>query len=299
VVTLSTDDSICRPALCYLYPYFGPPRKPAFFPSFSSASRVSGRPAPSCFRCCQTARSPAMSRFTSAYHINRSSAHRLAERQSLAASTSTNPNVTSPPYTDDLGFSTNAASHPHLFGHSHDLSFSGLPTLPAFSETPTRMPSRITTSVLGYNHFGRERSRQRASRWLVLVLPPAFISQPQGAFGHTRSTGPSSRLPQGLLLPLYPTVNQSVPQPSEYCVSYLLIAFRSKPPVVCATKRDRPRIQFPEHYRDMPIPARQRSRFHVHTADKRRVVGYPLGASVRTERSSSNWRSSHIRTDRV
>ena len=69
------------------------------------------------------------------------------------------------------------------------------------------MPNRTTTSVLGYNQSNRERSRQRASRWLVLVLPPSFVTQSQGAFGHTLSSGQSSRLSQGLLLPLYPTVN--------------------------------------------------------------------------------------------
>lgn len=142
-----------------------------------------------------------MSRFTSAYHINRHSAHQLADRQTFAAAT----NMNTPPYTDDLGFSANVNANP--FGHPNDLSLSGLASLAALSETPTRIPSRITTSTLGYNHPGREHSRQRASRWLVLVLPPSFITGSQGTFGHTLSSGPSSRLSQGLLLPLYPTVN--------------------------------------------------------------------------------------------
>ena len=144
-----------------------------------------------------------MSRFTSAYHINRPSAQQLADRQAFAAAP--NLNTVSPPYTDDLGFSANVNSNP--FGHSNDLSLSGLASFAALSETPTRMPNRITTSTLGYNQPGREHSRQRASRWLVLILPPSFITGSQKSFGHTLSSGPSSRLSQGLLLPLYPTVN--------------------------------------------------------------------------------------------
>jgi len=150
-----------------------------------------------------------MSRFTSAHHINKPSARQLADRQAFTAATDLN--TANPPYADDLGFSATAPSNSHPFGYSHDLSFSGLASFGALSETPTRMPSRTTTSVLGYNQSGRERSRQRTSRWLVLVLPPSFITQSQGAFGQTLSSGPSTRLSQGLLLPLYPTVNQFVP----------------------------------------------------------------------------------------
>ena len=106
-----------------------------------------------------------MSRFTSAYHTNRPPIHQLTERQVLAAAANLS-------YPDDLGFSTNASGNSHMFSDPHDLPFSGLPSLAAFSDTPTRMPSRTTTSVLGYNQSGRERSRRRASRWLVLVLPP-------------------------------------------------------------------------------------------------------------------------------
>lgn len=147
-----------------------------------------------------------MSRFTSVYHANRPSAQQLADRQAFAAPT--NPNTTSPPHTSDLGFSANASTNYNLFGPSHDHPFSGLPSWAALSETPTRMQSRITTSVLGYNQSGREHSRHRVSRWLVLVLPPALLTQSQGVFGATLSS--SSRLSQGLLMPLYPTVNGSV-----------------------------------------------------------------------------------------
>jgi len=157
-----------------------------------------------------------MSRFTSAYHTNRPSPHQPTERQPLTSVAVPNPNTANLSYPDDLAFSTNTSGNSHMFGDPHELPpFSGLPSLAAFSDTPTRMPSRTTTSVLGYNQSGRERSRRRASRWLVLVLPPSFIAESQGALGHTLSSGPSSRLSQGLLLPLYPTVNQPLLQLSE------------------------------------------------------------------------------------
>jgi hypothetical protein len=154
-----------------------------------------------------------MSRFTSSNHVNRHSAQQLADRQAFASAT--NPNTVTPPYTNDLGFSANASNNYNLFGSPHDYSFSGLPSSAAIAETPTRMQSRTTTSVLGYNQSGREHSRHRVSRWLVLVLPPAFVSQSQRVFGTALSSGPSSRLSQGLLMPLYPTVNQSVLRISE------------------------------------------------------------------------------------
>ena len=148
-----------------------------------------------------------MSRFTAAYHVNRPSARQLADRQPFVASA--NQSIVSPSYANDLGFSANVPSNYNLFGSSHDHS-SGLPSLAALSETPTRVQSRTTTSVLGYNQSSREHSRHRVSRWLVLVLPPAFVTQSQGVFGTTLSSGPSSRLSQGLLMPLYPTVNHSI-----------------------------------------------------------------------------------------
>ena len=156
-----------------------------------------------------------MSRFTPAnHHVNRPSAQLLVDRPAYYTA-ATNPNALSPPPTNDLGFSQNASNNYNLFGSSQDYLFSGLPSSTAIADTPTRRQSRTTTAVLGYNQSGREHSRHRVSRWLVLVLPPAFVSQTQGVFGTTPSSGPSSRLSQGLLMPLYPTVNQSVPRLSE------------------------------------------------------------------------------------
>ena len=205
-----------------------------------------------------------MSRFTSAHHVNRPSARPLSDQQAFSGAT--NSNTVSPPYPNDLGFSANASNYYNLFA-SHDHSFSGIPPLAPLAETPTRMQSRITTSVLGYNQYSREHSRHRVSRWLVLVLPPAFVAQSQGVFGTTLSSGPSSRLSQGLLMPLYPTVNQSVLRISEDRAFYSMMAFVFKYPDVCAIRRDRTGIQFPEHRGDIPVHARRRSRCTLHTPD--------------------------------
>ena len=217
-----------------LYPHLVPPRQAAFFPSFPSALWVSARLFPSFFCCCQTVQSPRMSRFTSAYHVNGPSAQQLAERQAFSATAATNLSTVGPSYTDDLGFSANASSNSHPFGHPNDIPFSSLPSLAALSETPTKMPSRTTVSVLGYNQPSRDRPRQRTPRWLILVIPPSFITQSQGL-----PSGPSSRLSQGLLLPLYPTVNQPVLQLPEYCMSHSPVPSGSKLSDVCAAWRDR------------------------------------------------------------
>lgn len=149
-----------------------------------------------------------MSRFTSAYHPHKPSAQQLPDRQSFTAPANLNTIIPSP--TNDLGLSANPFGSFNPSGHSNNLSFSGLTPLAALSETPTRLQTRATTSVLGYNQLGREHTRHRVSRWLVLVFPPALVTQSRGMFGATLSSAPSFRLPQGLLIPLYPTVNQSV-----------------------------------------------------------------------------------------
>lgn len=213
-------------------------------------------------RCCKTAQS-VMARFTSAHHVNRPSAQQLADRQSFAAAT--NPATVSPPHTNDMGFSTNPFSNYNPFGSSYDHPFSGLPSLAALSETPTRMQARTTTSVLGYNQSSREHSRHRVSRWLILVLPPAFITQSQGAFGSTLSSGPSSRLSQGLLIPLYPTVNQSVPGLSLDRMFYSMMAFVSD---VRTIRRDRAGIQFPKHCGDLLVYACRGSGNPIYASNK-------------------------------
>ena len=43
-------------------------------------------------------------------------------------------------------------------------------------------------------------------KWLVLVTPPASFTHEHGHLGNTLSSGPSHRLSQGILMPLYPSV---------------------------------------------------------------------------------------------
>lgn len=52
----------------------------------------------------------------------------------------------------------------------------------------------------------RERTTTRQSRWLIVVIPPAWLVQEHGPFGHTLASGPPQRLSQGVLMPLLPTM---------------------------------------------------------------------------------------------
>ena len=66
-------------------------------------------------------------------------------------------------------------------------------------------------STLAYVNMGirdtRERPNPPRSKWLVVVIPPAALSQDHGALGHTLTQGPRARLSQGILMPLFPTVS--------------------------------------------------------------------------------------------
>jgi hypothetical protein len=59
----------------------------------------------------------------------------------------------------------------------------------------------------------RERTTTRQSRWLVVVIPPAWLVQENGPFGHTLASGPPQRLAQGALVPLLPTVSGNLVLP--------------------------------------------------------------------------------------
>ncbi|KAA1466400.1 hypothetical protein DENSPDRAFT_831220 [Dentipellis sp. KUC8613] len=64
-------------------------------------------------------------------------------------------------------------------------------------------------STLQYRNTGfreRDRTSSRQSKWLVVVLPPASVTERHGHLGHTLSSGPPSRLSQGVLMPLFPTM---------------------------------------------------------------------------------------------
>jgi len=53
----------------------------------------------------------------------------------------------------------------------------------------------------------RERTTSRQTRWLIVVIPPAWLAQEHGPLGHTLASGPTQRLAQGVLMPLLPTVS--------------------------------------------------------------------------------------------
>ncbi|KAF8272449.1 hypothetical protein EI94DRAFT_1718078 [Lactarius quietus] len=77
------------------------------------------------------------------------------------------------------------------------------------SHPSTGAPSR-RVSTLAYHNSPfrelRERATTRQSRWLIVVIPPAWLVQEHGPFGHTMASGPPQRLSQGVLMPLLPTM---------------------------------------------------------------------------------------------
>jgi hypothetical protein len=88
------------------------------------------------------------------------------------------------------------------------------PSAPA-QETPGQRLRRV--SSLAYVNSGirdtpsRERSSHPKSRWLVVVIPPASLTNESGPLGHTLAQGPRSRLSNGCLMPLFPTVSNRFP----------------------------------------------------------------------------------------
>ncbi|KAF7789376.1 hypothetical protein EIP86_000320 [Pleurotus ostreatoroseus] len=67
---------------------------------------------------------------------------------------------------------------------------------------------------LPYIHSGpreaRERVVQRGVRWLVVVIPPTSVVTDRAHFGHTLSVGSTEKLPQGMLMPLFPTMSGQI-----------------------------------------------------------------------------------------
>jgi hypothetical protein len=128
----------------------------------------------------------------------------------------------SPPETDSelgqpLQHTSVSGSNPVMFGVEFDQTAS---QLPAQTEPPTARFKRVST--LAYHNSGlresRERSSQRGSKSLVVVIPPAYFSFGHGQLGHTLSSGPRSRLSHGSLMPLFPTVR-------SICSSNPIVAF--------------------------------------------------------------------------
>jgi len=76
----------------------------------------------------------------------------------------------------------------------------------ASQETPAARFRRV--SSLAYNGPGsQERPQVRSQhKAFIVVVPPQSLLQEPGLFGSTLSSGPTHRLSQGILMPLFPTV---------------------------------------------------------------------------------------------
>ena len=120
-----------------------------------------------------------------------------------------------PPDTDVDYSSHLQPTGPHSMGLGIDVD----PPLPSSSQPPapvTELPpqhQQRKTSSLAYVHSGlresRERTVHRGLKWLLVVVPPPSFSQEHGHLGHTLSSGPTHRLTQGILMPLYPSVGSA------------------------------------------------------------------------------------------
>ncbi|KAG8966093.1 hypothetical protein FRC03_012505 [Tulasnella sp. 419] len=113
----------------------------------------------------------------------------------------------SPPDTEMESVSTHDINgrYPH-----HDPSSTLVSHPPLGIDSPTTRFRKLS-STLSYNSAqGREqslprRSNVKASRWLVMVVPPSSLErEPQ--LGSTLSVGPPGRYAAGLLMPLFPTM---------------------------------------------------------------------------------------------
>jgi hypothetical protein len=115
----------------------------------------------------------------------------------------------------DLGHSS-----PSIYGQDdatisdHEADNSSFPTATSSMLPSDNFPNYFRRGpTLPYNTSGRnicDFSRQRDSRWLVLVLPPALLIQENKKLGRTLASGSSTRLSQGVLMPLFPTVNMNL-----------------------------------------------------------------------------------------
>ncbi|EJF61240.1 hypothetical protein DICSQDRAFT_86763 [Dichomitus squalens LYAD-421 SS1] len=118
-----------------------------------------------------------------------------------------------PPDTDYETPSNQVPPAPNMTG----LEMDPLPHMPSGLDSPYASPygslHRKKPSVT-YVHSGlreaRERVVQRGLRWLVVVVPPASFAREHGHLGHTLSSGPSRRLSNGLLMPLYPSLSSQL-----------------------------------------------------------------------------------------
>ncbi|KAI9448059.1 hypothetical protein H4582DRAFT_2068615 [Lactarius indigo] len=116
-----------------------------------------------------------------------------------------NPNQLPTPPETDTDF---------LAGNHHAIDLTNAPgvaDLDLNSHPSAGAPFRRVSTLAYHNspfRLGepRERTTTRQSRWLVVVIPPAWLVQEHGPIGHTLASGPPQRLAQGVLMPLLPTM---------------------------------------------------------------------------------------------
>jgi hypothetical protein len=137
--------------------------------------------------------------------------------------------------------------------HNTDLNASGVHSadwdMNVNPHSSTGSPLR-RVSTLAYHNSPLRDPRERAGirhRWLVVVIPPASLVQEHGPLGHTLASGPSQRLSQGILMPLLPTVNLNL------FLTYISFNFYLRLDVR-PNYRHRPRIQFSQCCRPLPLP---------------------------------------------
>ena len=100
--------------------------------------------------------------------------------------------------------------------HTIDITAPGVADLDLASHPPAGAPFRRVSTLAYHNSLfreSRERTAMRQSRWLVVVIPPTWLVQEHGSFGHTLASGASQRFAQGALMPLLPTVSGNLVLP--------------------------------------------------------------------------------------
>ncbi|KAF5363786.1 hypothetical protein D9756_000415 [Leucocoprinus leucothites] len=79
-----------------------------------------------------------------------------------------------------------------------------------FIHADTTLQSRLGRPSISYQNSGfrdtPNRSVHRNYRFFVVVIPPPRLINEHGQLGHTLASGPSHRLSQGIIMPLFPTM---------------------------------------------------------------------------------------------
>ena len=117
----------------------------------------------------------------------------------------------SPPETNITFGPSIAGPHRQLTGHtSFSAGLHDSATGHHSADTPVsrvrRQPSIFYNSP-GHRAESRERTTSLSSKLLVVVVPPVAVVQEHGILGNTLSSGPSHRLSQGIVMPLFPNVS--------------------------------------------------------------------------------------------